>query len=77
MFRFSLLSDGALFVPFTSHVLKLTHRLKIRYYEDACLAACVLSAACELLVTRNIKDFKASPIKPCLPERAFGILKLS
>jgi len=38
------------------------------YFEDAVVASIVAKAGCELIVTRNVADFKRSPVTALLPE---------
>ena len=37
-------------------------------FEDAVVAAAAESAGCEMIVTRNVRDFTASPVPACTPE---------
>ena len=37
-------------------------------FEDAVVAASAESAGCDTIVTRNIRDFSASPVPACTPE---------
>ena len=37
-------------------------------FEDAVVAASAESAGCEMIVTRNVRDFTVSPVPACTPE---------
>ena len=37
-------------------------------FEDAVVAASAENAGCDTIVTRNIRDFSASPVPACTPE---------
>lgn len=37
-------------------------------FEDAVVAACALRAKCDLIITRNLGDFKGSPIPALTPD---------
>ncbi len=41
--------------------------MKFRDFEDALVAACAVSSSCEVIVTRNLKDFRNSPIRAVHP----------
>jgi predicted nucleic acid-binding protein len=43
----------------------------IRDFEDAVQAMCARRIKVDYIVTRNIKDFKGSPIQPVLPTELF------
>jgi predicted nucleic acid-binding protein len=43
-------------------------------YEDAVTAAAAIAAGCDLLVTRNPRDFKDSPIPVLEPASALAVL---
>ena len=42
--------------------------LKFRDFEDAAVAAAAQDAGCDFIVSRNIADFAASPVKTVTPE---------
>lgn len=42
--------------------------LEMKDFEDAVVVAIAIKAGCDVIVTRNITDFKASPIPVLLPE---------
>jgi predicted nucleic acid-binding protein len=45
-------------------------------FEDAVVASCAVNAKCDYIVTRNIKDFKQSPIQPVTPANFLEISPL-
>lgn len=42
--------------------------LSMKDFEDAVVASIALKAGCEVIVTRNIRDFTSSPVSGLLPE---------
>jgi predicted nucleic acid-binding protein len=55
-------------------VIEQALRLPIADFEDAVTAAAALSSQCELIVTRDPKGFRGSPIRALAPEAALPIL---
>ena len=53
---------------------RAARQLAMKDFEDAVVAAIAVKAACDLIVTRNITDFKHSPVQALLPEE-FQIYK--
>jgi predicted nucleic acid-binding protein len=45
-------------------------------FEDCVTAAAARRAACELIVTRDPRGFRASPVKPVTPQAAVAILRV-
>ena len=43
-------------------------QINLKDFEDSLQAACAESCSADFIITRNIKDFKASPITPISPE---------
>jgi len=43
--------------------------------EDCIQAECAKTAGAEYIITRNIKDFEASEVKPILPEEFLELIK--
>ena len=46
-------------------------------YEDAVQATCALSADVDYIVTRNTKDFEASPVLAVTPDKTVSIICLN
>jgi predicted nucleic acid-binding protein len=44
-------------------------------FEDCVTAAAARRAGCELIVTRDPRGFRSSPVKPVTPEAALAILR--
>jgi predicted nucleic acid-binding protein len=44
-------------------------------FEDCVTAAAARRARCELIVTRDIRGFRSSPVKPVNPEAALAMLR--
>jgi predicted nucleic acid-binding protein len=62
-------------VPADEHVVDAALASSFRDLEDAVqyFAACAWHA--DMIVTRNVKDFKESRIKVCVPEQALTLLR--
>ena len=43
-------------------------QINLRDFEDSLQAACAENCSADFIVTRNIKDFKKSPVTPISPE---------
>jgi predicted nucleic-acid-binding protein len=56
-------------VPVDSQLLVLALKSNIVDFEDAIIEQAAQISACSLIITRNIKDFKASVVKAMLPEQ--------
>ena len=61
---------GVELIPFTPKEVTAAQALPLRDFEDACVVASAMSSLCDLIVTRNVKDFKNSPIKALEPKQA-------
>ena len=55
-------------VPVDSQLLSLALKSSMVDFEDAIIEQAAQVSACSLIITRNIKDFKASTIEAILPE---------
>jgi predicted nucleic acid-binding protein len=51
--------------------------LPINDFEDAVVISLAESANCNFIITRNISDFKESPIKALTPEEFLNIISIS
>lgn len=51
--------------------------LPISDFEDAVIVSLAESANCNFIITRNISDFKESPIKALTPEEFLNIIRTS
>lgn len=49
-------------IPLTLDVVTTAQRLRITDLEDACIAASAFAGGCEVIASRNVGDFTASPI---------------
>ena len=45
-------------------------------FEDAVVAAAALNSGCDCIVTRNIADFAASPVKAITPEELITMIQV-
>ena len=55
-------------LPFNARIATAAHLLQISDLEDACIAATAFEGRCEVIATRNVPDFIASPIPARSPE---------
>lgn len=69
-FLFTLQRRGVNYLRFTLAEVKLARGLNMSDHEDACIAASGLTGGVDILVTRNGKDFRNSPIKVISPKEA-------
>ncbi|HUA22469.1 MAG TPA: PIN domain-containing protein [Bryobacteraceae bacterium] len=60
--------------PVDRAVLEEALRLPLPDFEDAVTAAAAQTHACDLIVTRDPKGFRGSPIRPLTPEAALPLL---
>lgn len=51
-----------------SETFRHARQLIMKDFEDAVVASIATKAGCELIVTRNVTDFKQSPVPALLPE---------
>lgn len=56
-------------VPVDGQLLSLALKSSITDFEDAIIEQAAQMSACSLIVTRNLKDFKASAVKAVSPEQ--------
>lgn len=49
-------------LPLTAEVVATAQRLQMADLEDACVAASAFAAGCDVIASRNVADFAASPI---------------
>jgi hypothetical protein len=49
-------------LPLTAEVVATAQRLQMADLEDACMAASAFAAGCDVIASRNVADFSASPI---------------
>ena len=56
-------------------VLETARKLDFNDFEDAVIYASAIHSNCDVLITRNIKDFKADDIPIYEPEEFLNILK--
>jgi len=54
--------------------LRVAGRLQMRDFEDAMQVAAAQACAADIIATRNIRDFRASPVKALTPKRVLGQL---
>lgn len=55
-------------VPSGKPELVLARSLAFDDFEDALVVACAVHAGCDVVVTRNIEDFRRSPVPALTPE---------
>ncbi len=63
-------------LSFTDRMAAAAHRLQMKDFEDACMAATAYEGGCELIATRNVQDFAASPIPAKTPTEILEILTM-
>lgn len=61
-------------LPFTERTADAAHRLQMSDLEDACIAATAYDGRCDVIATRNVTDFTASPIPAHTPEAILASL---
>jgi len=61
------ISDSIDMIPFDGDAASLALRLNMNDLEDACIAASAFLGECDLIITRNEKDFSRSPVKAITP----------
>ena len=54
--------------PANNETLRLALTYQMRDFEDAMQAACAVAAGVDAIVTRNVRDFSASPVPAIRPE---------
>ncbi len=53
--------------PADSEVLQVALSLRMKDFEDAMQAACAMAAGVDVIVTRNTRDFRNSPVRAITP----------
>jgi predicted nucleic acid-binding protein len=51
-----------------TETFRYARQLRMKDFEDAVVAAIAAKAKCDAIVTRNIADFRQSPVEALLPE---------
>jgi hypothetical protein len=62
-------------IPFTLDVATTAQRLQMTDLEDACIAASAFAGGCDVIASRNVNDFTASPIAAKTPTELLVLLK--
>lgn len=62
------LVDNFVIVNAEVETFRRARQLNMNDFEDAVVTAIAIKAKCDAIVTRNISDFKQSPIQVLLPE---------
>jgi PIN domain-containing protein len=62
-------------IPFTLDVATTAQRLQMADLEDACIAASAFAGGCDVIASRNVGDFTASPIAAKTPTALLALLK--
>lgn len=65
---------GVELLSFGASEVGLARKLRFSDFEDACVAATATQQRCDFIATRNIADFRASPVKAMEPEKLLGLL---
>lgn len=63
-----LIENNVSFAEFGFKELDLALQSKMSDFEDSCIMASAIKSKIDLIVTRNIKDFKLSPIEVMTPK---------
>lgn len=61
-------------LPFTDRMAAAAHLLQMVDLEDACIAATAYEGRCDVIATRNVQDFTASPIPAKTPTEILTML---
>ncbi len=62
-------------IPFTAEVITTAQRLQMADLEDACIAASAFAGGCDVIASRNVGDFHASPIVAHTPTALLALLQ--
>lgn len=62
------LIDNFVIVNAETETFRRARQLAISDFEDAVVTAIAIKAKCDVIVTRNVTDFKHSPIQALMPE---------
>ena len=60
--------DIAKIIPVTEENILDAYKTKASDFEDCLLSVCAKSAGCDVIITRNIKDFKDFKVPPMEPD---------
>jgi predicted nucleic acid-binding protein len=63
-----LLHQHISFLPFTEQEIAKAKQLNFKDHEGACVCATAILSRCDLIITRNEKDFIHPPIKVIAPK---------
>jgi hypothetical protein len=61
-------------LPFHPRTVTAAHLLQMTDLEDACIAATAFEGRCDVIATRNVSDFHASPIPAQTPDILLTLL---
>ena len=62
-------------IPFTLDIVTTAQRLQMADLEDACIAASAFAGGCDVIASRNVGDFTASPIAAKTPTDLLTLLQ--
>jgi hypothetical protein len=62
-------------IPFTLDIATTAQRLQMSDLEDACIAASAFAGGCDVIASRNVDDFTASPIAAKTPTELLALLQ--
>ena len=62
-------------IPLTLDIATTAQRLQMTDLEDACIAASAFAGGCDVIATRNVGDFTASPIAAKTPTELLTLLQ--
>jgi hypothetical protein len=62
-------------IPFTLDMATTAQRLQMADLEDACIAASAFAGACDVIASRNVHDFTASPIAAKTPTELLALFQ--
>ena len=68
-FTDSLLTQHIEFLSFSERDVQRAKQLNFKDHEDACVCSTAIAHNCQLIITRNEKDFRYSPIKVRHPKK--------
>jgi hypothetical protein len=62
-------------IPCTAEVITTAQRLQMADLEDACIAASTFAGGCDVIASRNVGDFHASPIVAHTPAALLALFQ--
>ena len=62
-------------IPFTLDIATTAQRLQMTDLADACIAASAFAGGCDVIASRNVSDFTASPIAAKTPTDLLTLLQ--